>query len=104
MVGDHGRELSSGQWLEEVDYTHRHACRLLWEMMNISVDGKATLCCADLEAANVVGDAIKEDLGSIWKGSKLESFRSLHRQGKFQQIGICSNCSLAWLGHRIPRM
>jgi radical SAM protein with 4Fe4S-binding SPASM domain len=92
-LGDHGRELSAGQWLEEVDYTHRNACRLLWEMMNISVDGKVTLCCADLEAANVVGDAITEDFGSIWRGPKLESFRSLHRQGKFHQIGICSNCS-----------
>ena len=34
-------------------------------MMNVAVDGKATLCCADIDASVPVGDALAQDLLSI---------------------------------------
>jgi len=92
-LGRAGQKVAAGQWLENVDMRRRIPCRLLWDMMNVTVDGKATLCCADLEAEVQVGDALTEDLQSIWRGETLEGIRRSHRRRDFGSDSICSNCS-----------
>jgi MoaA/NifB/PqqE/SkfB family radical SAM enzyme len=100
-LGEHGRALSEGRWIESHESTKRLPCRLLWDMMNISVDGKATLCCADVEAAVPVGDAMTEDLSAIWKGRALESAREAHRARRFS--GICENCTFGTTNTAVNR-
>ena len=102
-LGSEGRRLSENRWIEDPDWRQRIPCRLLWDMMNITVDGKATLCCADLEAEVVVGDAVQEDLLSIWKGPHLEAARETHRRREFDQIEICRNCTFGTTNTAVNR-
>jgi pyruvate-formate lyase-activating enzyme len=92
-LGRAGQKVAAGQWLEEVDLGDRIPCRLLWDMMNIAVDGSATLCCADLEAEVKVGSAIDEDLGSIWRGRALSAERKEQKTKGFAQDSICRECT-----------
>jgi pyruvate-formate lyase-activating enzyme len=100
-LGAHGRALSAGRWIEDHDASDRIPCRLLWDMMNISVDGKATLCCADVEAEVPVGDALGEDLSAIWKGPTLEAARDAHRARNF--TGICERCTFGMTNTAVNR-
>src|SRR5581483_7957009 len=92
-LGAGGRALADGEFIEDHSRSRRIPCRLLWDMMNVSVTGQATLCCADVEAEKVVGDALAEDLASIWKGEELEHARRLHRARDFAALGICDGCT-----------
>jgi radical SAM protein with 4Fe4S-binding SPASM domain len=103
-LGETGEELARDQLLEKHVSSDRLPCRLLWEMMNVSVDGKATVCCADVEATNVVGDVLNEDLLTIWRASRLESFRQLHRRKQFGQAKICSRCSFGSTNTALNRL
>lgn len=92
-LGTHGRRLAAGRMVEALDWSRRIPCRLPWDMMNITVDGKATLCCADIDAAVEVGDAATQDLLPIWRGRSLERIRAHHRQRQFDRVDICAQCS-----------
>ena len=103
-LGDSGEELSKDQRIESLDASSRVPCRLLWEMMNVSVDGKATVCCADVEAENVVGDVLTHDLLAIWRAAPLEHFRQLHRRKRFADAKICSGCSFGTTNTALTRL
>jgi MoaA/NifB/PqqE/SkfB family radical SAM enzyme len=100
-LGAQGRRLGEGRWIERHDESRRIPCRLLWDMMNISVDGKATLCCADVEAEVPVGDALGQDLSAIWKGPALRAAREAHRGRRF--TGICEHCTFGTTNTAVNR-
>lgn len=102
-LGTDGWKLSKSRSLETVDLGKRIPCRLLWDMMNIAVDGTATLCCADVEADVPVGNVLKQPISAIWRGLALTRARALHRRGRFEELPICTSCSFGVTNTAINR-
>ncbi len=94
MLGAHGEELSGPSLLEaDLDHRSRSACRLPWELMNIAVNGKVSLCCADVEASHLVGDILSQSVTEIWTGAEISKVRSKHRARRFGDVALCKRCS-----------
>jgi radical SAM protein with 4Fe4S-binding SPASM domain len=71
----------------------RGPCRMPWNNLSIQADGRVSACCHDSEAELIVGDVTKGDtLRSIWNGEPLGRLRRLHREGRIEEIPICSRC------------
>ena len=71
----------------------RFACRQLFKDMSISWDGMVTVCCKDVLYLLTVGDAIEQDLEEIWRSREWERIRRLHREGRWNELQPCDNCS-----------
>lgn len=94
MLGAHGEELAGPNLLEaDLDHRPRSPCRLPWELMNITVEGKVSLCCADVEASHVIGDVLSQSVTEIWTGAEISSVRSKHRARRFGDVALCRRCS-----------
>jgi radical SAM protein with 4Fe4S-binding SPASM domain len=70
----------------------RVPCYLLNEMLVITWNGKAVLCCEDIWAENIVGNFPGQSLREIWHSSKFNKMRKLHEKGKFGDIPLCAKC------------
>jgi MoaA/NifB/PqqE/SkfB family radical SAM enzyme len=70
----------------------RIPCYLLNEMLVITWNGKAVLCCEDIWADIIVGQFPEHSLREIWHSSKFNRIRKLHAKGKFNDIPLCATC------------
>ena len=70
------------------------ACFLLWRNMFISHEGKAFVCCQDVDGSVPIGDFRNETLEEIWNSGKMRSFRDMHVHGKMRNIPLCAGCDL----------
>ncbi len=70
----------------------RIPCYLLNEMLVITWNGKAVLCCEDIWADIIVGQFPEHSLHEIWHSSKFNRIRKLHEREKYQDIRICATC------------
>ena len=71
----------------------RVPCRMLWRNLSVQADGRVSACCHDSEAELIVGDLkAGESLGEIWRGEKLQRLRTLHREGRLEELPICAGC------------
>jgi radical SAM protein with 4Fe4S-binding SPASM domain len=94
MLGTHGEELSRPSLLEtDLDHRSRTPCRLPWELLNITVDGKVSLCCADVEASHIIGDVLNQSVTEIWTGPEIADVRRKHRARRFDEVALCRRCS-----------
>src|SRR2546423_12066459 len=93
MLGEYGEELSAPSLLEAgLDHRSRRPCRLPWELMNITVEGKVDLCCADVEASHMIGDLLSQSVTEIWTGTQISSVRDKHRARRFGDVALCRRC------------
>ncbi len=67
-------------------------CRLPFTELVIGWDGRAFLCCLDVEGEVVVGDAKKESLGEIWQGKRLKVIREKLLALEVDELKLCANC------------
>jgi radical SAM protein with 4Fe4S-binding SPASM domain len=72
-------------------------CKDLWNSPALHSDGKVCPCTFDVNAENVLGDITKQSFEEIWKGDLYLSLRCKFRNN-YQQIPICSGCTLAFEG------
>lgn len=94
MLGKYGEELAAPSLLEaDLDHRSRAPCRLPWELMNITVDGKVSLCCADVEVSHVIGDLLNQSVTEIWTGAEISGVREKHRARRFADVPLCRRCS-----------
>jgi pyruvate-formate lyase-activating enzyme len=70
----------------------RIPCNLLNEMLVITWNGKAVLCCEDIWAENIVGKFPEQSLYEIWHSGSFNEIRRLHNKGRYRDILICENC------------
>lgn len=70
----------------------RIPCYLLDEMLVLTWDGKAVLCCEDIWADNVVGVFPSQSLLEIWNSRVFNRIRRLHAKGRENEISICTDC------------
>ena len=72
-----------------------YKCPQLWQRSFIHPDGVVTPCCIDTDRVLVMGNINNESIDKIWRGKKYNELRSLHNNGKFSEIPLCSKCPLA---------
>jgi radical SAM protein with 4Fe4S-binding SPASM domain len=70
----------------------RIPCYLLNDMLVITWNGKAVLCCEDIWAENIVGKFPEQSLAEIWHSAAFNKMRRLHNKGKYGDIQICATC------------
>jgi len=59
----------------------------------ISKDGEASICVRfDPKRLGVIGDVKRQSLEEIWNGEKRMSWLAHHRQGRREQVPLCSYC------------
>jgi radical SAM protein with 4Fe4S-binding SPASM domain len=71
----------------------RDPCKLIWQSMYITWDGKVRLCCVDYDAKCIIGDTKENSLKEIWVGERIRRYKELHKQSNFSAIPICKNCN-----------
>lgn len=97
-IGSEGVSISyphnwSGDVNRKLTKCRKDPCKMIWQAIYITWDGKAILCCLDYDAHCVIGDATIQSLEEIWNGTSLKDLKELHRQGNFSAIAICANCT-----------
>lgn len=68
-------------------------CGLLWHRFIINYDGTLTICCIDFDAKLVYGDLDRSTLRECWNNKKMQKFRKIHRERKFELLPLCHKCN-----------
>lgn len=64
-------------------------CSSVYTSININYDGNVVPCCYDPMEKHILGNAAKQKIKDIWRGSQYENFR---RSVPEKRIDICTNC------------
>lgn len=72
--------------------SHKIPCSLLWFSMSVLWNGDVTICCNDIGGELVIGNALENDLGSLWNSNKLNGIRRIHRKGEWEKVPRCNKC------------
>lgn len=74
-------------------------CPYVFSMMAIMQNGDVLLCGNDWNEREVVGNARRESLRAIYNSPRMQEVRELMRQGRYDEIAPCRNCSFRheWL-------
>lgn len=71
-----------------------YPCKLLWESMVITWDGKVVCCCFDYDTVMPMGDLKVQTLKEIWNSPAYQKLRKQERSGRNASI-LCANCTQA---------
>lgn len=69
-------------------------CPYIWTVLNIKWDGTVVPCCIDLLGRYKLGNAKEKSLLKIWNDKPLILLREKMREGKYQDIELCSKCEI----------
>jgi radical SAM protein with 4Fe4S-binding SPASM domain len=69
-----------------------HPCKLLWESVVITWDGRVVPCCYDFDAKSVMGDLKTQTLDEIWNADAYVEMRKAELE-KRNFSPLCANCS-----------
>jgi radical SAM protein with 4Fe4S-binding SPASM domain len=75
------------------------ACPHVFSIAAIMQNGDVLLCGNDWHGREVVGNVRRESLRSIYNNARMNAVRELMRQGRYDEIPACRNCSFRqeWL-------
>jgi MoaA/NifB/PqqE/SkfB family radical SAM enzyme len=68
-------------------------CKFLQREMVLLPDGRVSVCCADLNARGVIGNANDSSLREIFNADERASMIEAFRQGKKASIPLCKDCA-----------
>lgn len=74
--------------------SHKISCSLLRFSMSVLWNGDVTICCNDIGGELVIGNALENELGSLWNSSKLNEIRRIHRKGEWEKVPRCNKCEV----------
>lgn len=74
------------------DPAPRGFCQFPWTQLIVSADGRAPMCCCDLNITEPVGDVSRQTVMEIWKGKPLRRIRGALLRGDRQAISTCRQC------------
>jgi radical SAM protein with 4Fe4S-binding SPASM domain len=69
-------------------------CSMLWNTLAVFGNGDVTVCCTDIVGDLVIGNILTDSLQSLWKGTKFNQMREIHRKRQFEKIPKCSDCEV----------
>ena len=73
--------------------TFAFPCKNPWREMIVNYDGSVAFCCMDFNATIVIGNIMKNTIEEIWHSEEMNRLRSLHLEGRYKEIPICSTCN-----------
>jgi radical SAM protein with 4Fe4S-binding SPASM domain len=91
-VGEISKQFAKFKTVEGNLPRREKTCKNLWERMTVYWNGDITTCIADLEGNEVFGNLNEVSIKDAWNHHKLLKFKSMHRDGRFQELYLCSNC------------
>lgn len=78
--------------LQENKNVGRKPCYWLMRTINICADGEIALCSVDLHCQVKCGNVKNQSIRELWVG-KLKDYRTMHKQGKFDELPkLCRDC------------
>jgi radical SAM protein with 4Fe4S-binding SPASM domain len=79
---------------EELHRITRRAttCTDLWERMTVYWNGDVTMCVADVNGTNIIGNLRDQSIEHTWKCESLMSIKRLHKERRFFEHPLCSKC------------
>ena len=82
----------------------RRRCPQPWQRMVVSSDGAVVPCCLDWNKRWVIGDATREPLAAIWRGTRMNEMRQLQREGRLDDVAPCRGCAetASYVWERVP--
>jgi radical SAM protein with 4Fe4S-binding SPASM domain len=66
-------------------------CSPLWQRMQIRANGDVIACC-HLSNKLGIGNINESSIHDIWHGERMSEIRSIHLNGKSQEIDVCKSC------------
>ncbi len=70
----------------------KYPCYRLWQTFTVLWDGRVSLCCADFDGRNVLGDLRSSKLIDIWNAPAYRAVRRQHLESGGPEI--CRSCDL----------
>jgi radical SAM protein with 4Fe4S-binding SPASM domain len=70
----------------------RYPCYRLWQTFTVLWDGRVSLCCADYDGRNVLGDLRTSTISEIWNSKPYRAVRRQHLESGGPEI--CRSCDL----------
>lgn len=55
-------------------------------------DGCLSICCNDYENEYSLGKVV-DSVNNLWNSQKMVDLRKIHKEGRWDEVGICKNCS-----------
>ncbi len=96
---DHVRQIGniSGQFAqyksgEPLAQIRNKTCKNIWERMTIYWNGGVTLCIADLDGDQVMGNLQSASIRDLWNCDQMTRVRTAHREKRFQKLPLCCTC------------
>jgi sulfatase maturation enzyme AslB (radical SAM superfamily) len=83
----------------------RYPCYRIWQTFTVLWDGRVSLCCADYDGRNVLGDLRVSTIAEIWNSRGYRAVRRQHLESGGPEI--CRSCDLPkkdsplWVGRLI---
>lgn len=72
----------------------RYPCDRLWYLICVYSNGNITPCCEDWDEKCVIGNIRDKSIYQIWHGEELYNLRTLHIDGRYDEIALCKNCEI----------
>jgi radical SAM protein with 4Fe4S-binding SPASM domain len=70
----------------------QYPCYRMWLTFTVLWDGRVSLCCADFDGRNVLGDLRTSTIAEIWNNAAYRSVRKQHLESGGPEI--CRSCDL----------
>lgn len=70
----------------------RVPCKLLWCQTHILCNGDVSACCRDYNGELIVGNILDKPIADIWKNSRYEHYRDIHRRYAVETLPFCKDC------------
>jgi hypothetical protein len=70
----------------------RYPCYRLWQTFTVLWDGRVSLCCADYDGRNVLGDLRTSTIAAVWNSPAYRAVRRQHLDSGGPEI--CRSCDL----------
>jgi sulfatase maturation enzyme AslB (radical SAM superfamily) len=70
----------------------RYPCYRLWLTFTVLWDGRVSLCCADFDGRNVLGDLRTQTIAQVWNSPAYRAVRRQHLESGGPEI--CRSCDL----------
>ena len=73
--------------------TYEFSCKQPFQRLVIMTDGSVCICATDVMGYNIIGNIHQTTLRELWKSSKINEVRRLHKEGQYFQNDMCRICA-----------
>ncbi|MFC1623837.1 radical SAM/SPASM domain-containing protein [Candidatus Omnitrophota bacterium] len=88
-----GKVDASNTGAEVLNGRNRPSCRLLWDRIVVSYDGRITACCVDFDLELCYSDLNFVSLENAWNNETIQAWREKHLIGEGHLMPMCGKCS-----------